>query len=215
MPKNLTLNWVVASSNAGKIAELSKLLSNQNINLLLQSDLQIADAEETGSTFVENALIKARHAANLSKLPALADDSGLIVPCLNNEPGLYSARYANTGNPADNIKKLIHNLLTLKNKDTANSANSENSENRNFFPAYFYCVLVLLQSPDDPSPIIAQGRWQGNIILSPRGTNGFGYDPIFFDPTLNLTAAEMTLEQKQARSHRANAIANLISQLIY
>jgi XTP/dITP diphosphohydrolase len=206
MHRKTPLDWVIASSNTGKITELNKILSSQNINLILQSDLHIADAEETGSTFVENALIKARHASNLSKLPALADDSGLIVPCLNNEPGLYSARYAKTGNAADNIKKLINNLLDLKTK---------NSENKDFFPAYFYCVLVLLQSPDDPSPIIAQGRWHGNIILTPKGTSGFGYDPIFFDPELKLTAAEMTLEQKQARSHRGKAIACLISQLLY
>lgn len=203
MSKNTPHEWVIASSNQGKIIELNKILSCQNIIVKPQSAFHIADVEETGSTFVENALIKARNASKLSKLPALADDSGLIVPCLNNEPGLYSARYAHTGNAADNIKKLISNLAAL------------NNEIIDGYSAYYYCVLVLLNSPDDPSPIIAQGRWYGNIILDSRGHNGFGYDPIFFDTELQLTAAEMTLEQKQGRSHRGQAINNLISQYNY
>lgn len=203
MLKNMRHEWVIASSNQGKIIELNKILSSQNIIVKPQSAFHIADVEETGSTFVENALIKARNASKLSKLPALSDDSGLIVPCLNNEPGLYSARYAHTGNATDNIKKLISNLAALKN------------EIIDGYPAYYYCVLVLLNSPEDPSPIIAQGRWYGKIILDPRGHNGFGYDPIFFDGELQLTAAQMSLEQKQARSHRGQAIKNLISQLVY
>ncbi len=193
--------WVIASNNSGKIKEINNFLHEKNIILRSQLSLGIKEVPETGKTFVENALIKARHACAEANLPALADDSGLVVPCLNGEPGLYSARYAGTSNPKDNINKLISNLKNL-------------NPNATSFPAYFYCVIVLLKTPEDPSPLIAEGRWHGNIILQPRGEHGFGYDPIFLDPELNMTAAEMGLEQKQARSHRGQALHQLSNLIL-
>lgn len=192
--------WIIASNNAGKIAEINNLLASFNISLIAQQELNIPEAEEPAPTFIENALIKARHASSLGKLPALADDSGLIVPCLNGEPGVKSARYAGTRKPEDNIVKLISELKQL---------NTQQHE----FPAFFYCVIVVIQHEQDPSPIICTGKWHGNIILEPRGENGFGYDPVFYDPTQQLTAAEMTSQQKQGASHRGKAIRQLISEL--
>lgn len=189
--------WIIASNNSGKIKEINNFLQPKNITLKSQNSLGIAEVPETGKTFIENAIIKARHASEEAKLPALADDSGLVVSCLNGEPGLYSARYASdTSNAQDNINKLLSKLKNLNTHATA-------------FPAYFYCVMVLMQSPEDPSPLIAEGRWHGHIILEPRGEHGFGYDPVFLDPELNITAAEMSLEQKQARSHRGQALRQL------
>lgn len=193
-------SYVIASNNSGKIKEINNFLANKNITVIPQASLNISDIPETGLTFIENALIKARHASREANLPALADDSGLVVPCLNGEPGLYSARYAGTNNNTDNINKLISKLKNL-NIDHSN------------IPAYFYCVLVLLQHAEDPSPIVAEGRWHGHIILEPRGEHGFGYDPVFLDPELMLTAAEMSLEQKQARSHRGQALKTLESNI--
>lgn len=191
--------WVIASGNQGKITEINDLLASENITLKPQSDYHISDVAETASTFVENALIKARHACTQVNFPCLADDSGLVVPALNGEPGLYSARYAGTKDSQDNINKLLSNLKSLPNHQ-ANQA----------YPAFFYCVLVLLRYPLDPSPIIAEGRWYGEIIFEQRGSNGFGYDPIFFDPKANLTAAQMPPLQKQSLSHRGQALQNLL-----
>lgn len=192
--------WVIASNNSGKIKEINNLLGSKNIELIPQSQLNISEADETATTFIENALLKARHATQQAQLPALADDSGLVVPALNGEPGLYSARYAGTKNSADNINKLITKLKNLE-------LDSEK------IPAYFYCIIVILSHANDPSPIIAEGKWWGEIILTPRGDNGFGYDPIFYDSELKLTAAEMTMEQKQQRSHRGKALRKLVEMV--
>lgn len=188
-------SWVLASNNAGKITELNSLLANKKINIQSQASLGISEVPETAPTFIENALIKARHASQQAELPALADDSGLVIPALNGEPGIFSARYAGTNNSDDNIRKVISKLIELNITET---------------PAYFYCCLVLLQNHQDPRPVIAEGIWHGEIILEPRGENGFGYDPIFFDQELELTAAEMTKEQKQKRSHRGKALRQLL-----
>jgi XTP/dITP diphosphohydrolase len=200
MKKSITNNnnWVLASNNKGKIEEINALLNKLNINIKPQAEFNIPEIPETATTFIENALIKARHACSLASLPALADDSGLVVPALGGEPGLYSARYAGTGIDKDNNDKLIEKLKKLE---------------LNHCPAYFYCVLVLLQHPTDPSPMIAEGFWHGEIILTPRGTNGFGYNPIFLLPELQLTVAELSLEQKNQLSHRAQALKKLMSLL--
>ena len=159
---------VLASNNAGKLAEFSSLLAPLGLELRKQSELGISEAEEPHATFVENALAKARHVAQLSGLPSLADDSGICVPALGGAPGVLSARYA--GEPksdARNNQKLIHDLTTHKDKS-----------------AYYYCVLVYLRHAQDPQPVIAEGRWDGEIIATPRGANGFGYDPHFWIASL-------------------------------
>jgi XTP/dITP diphosphohydrolase len=187
---------VLASNNAGKLAEFSSLLTPLGLALRKQSELGISEAEEPYATFVENALAKARHVAQLSGLPALADDSGICVPALGGAPGVLSARYA--GEPksdARNNQKLIQDL----------SAHEDKS-------AYYYCVLVYLRHADDPQPVIAEGRWDGKIIATPRGANGFGYDPHFWIPSLNKTAAELSAEEKNQLSHRGQALRALIAK---
>ena len=190
---------VLASGNKGKLAELGDLLSQSGLELVPQGALGVADAIEDGSTFVENALIKARHAARLSGLPALADDSGLIVDALGGAPGLISAHYAGVhGDAAGNIAKLVGELRDLPiDRRTAR----------------FYCCLVLLRHADDPQPLIAEGEWPGLILDAPRGDGGFGYDPVFFDPTTGLGAGEMTPGQKNPISHRGRALAALKARL--
>ena len=186
---------VVASGNTGKLAEFNRLLGAAGIEFIAQGELGIEDVEETGLTFVENALLKARHAARVSGLPALADDSGLCVDALGGAPGLYSARYAGEpGNAARNIDKLLAAL------DGLPPAQRD---------AYFHCTLVLLRHADDPRPLIAQGEWHGRILDAPRGAGGFGYDPLFLDPENNLTAAELEPEVKNRISHRGRALAIL------
>jgi len=187
---------VLASNNAGKLAEFSSLLAPLGLALRKQSELGISEAEEPHVTFVENALAKARHVAQLSGLPALADDSGVCVPALGGEPGVLSARYA--GEPksdARNNQKLIHDLSTHEDKS-----------------AYYYCVLVYLRHAQDPQPVIAEGRWDGEIISTPRGENGFGYDPYFWIAALNKTAAELSAEEKNQLSHRGQALRALIAK---
>ncbi len=187
---------VLASNNAGKLAEFSSLLAPLGLELRKQSDLGINEAEEPHATFVENALAKARHVAQLSGLPALSDDSGICVPALGGAPGVLSARYA--GEPksdARNNQKLIHDLSTHEDKS-----------------AYYYCVLVYLRHADDPQPVIAEGRWDGEIIATPRGANGFGYDPHFWIASLNKTAAELSAEEKNQLSHRGQALRALIEK---
>lgn len=205
---------VVASSNEGKLVEIRNKLNLPAIELISQQTLGITDADETGLTFVENAILKARHAAECSGLPALADDSGLVVEALNGEPGVYSARYAaSNGAPVSmppaqvfddstkssasdsNIRKLLNNLESVPDGQ------------RN---AYFYCVMVLLRYPNDPTPIICQGRWDGSILLTPQGEKGFGYDPIFYVPTHQCSAAELPLEIKNTLSHRGQALQQLL-----
>jgi XTP/dITP diphosphohydrolase len=193
------MKLVLASSNQGKLEELRGLLADTGIELLAQSDLGVEDADETGATFVENALIKARHATAITGLPALADDSGICVDALKGGPGLYSARYAGEhGNASRNIDKLLEALQGVPDQQRT---------------AHFYCVLVLLQHADDPQPLIVEGQWNGRILHARRGAGGHGYDPVFFDPLHGQSAAEMELEFKNRLSHRGQALALLKSRL--
>ncbi len=195
----LSKRLVLATSNRGKLAELQPLLAGAGFALVTQGELGVADAEETGLSFVENALLKARHASQATGLPALADDSGLVVPALGGAPGLYSARYAGAhGDHAANIRKLLGEL-----------AGRPVAERR----AHFYCVLALVRHPRDPAPLLAEGRWEGEVIESPRGDGGFGYDPVFFSPAHGLTAAELDPALKNAASHRGQALAALRARL--
>ena len=190
---------VLASGNAGKLAELRGLLADSGCALRAQSEFGVGDADETASTFVENALLKARHAARATGLPALADDSGLCVDALGGAPGLRSARYAGAhGDAAANIDRLLRELSGVP--EAARTAR-------------FYCVLVLLRSADDPQPVIAEGEWRGRILAAPRGAGGFGYDPVFFDPARGLTAAELEPSLKNRISHRGRALAVLQERL--
>lgn len=189
------MKLVLASNNRGKLAELRELLADRHIELVAQADLGIGDIEETGLTFVENALLKARHAAMASGLPALADDSGLCVDALGGAPGLYSARYAGVhGDNAANNAKLLQVLGDMP---------------RVARTAHFHCTLVLLRSATDPAPLIAEGRWHGEVLHAPRGERGFGYDPVFFDPVLGMGAAELDAAIKHRVSHRGVALARL------
>ncbi|MGH8145598.1 MAG: RdgB/HAM1 family non-canonical purine NTP pyrophosphatase [Rhodanobacteraceae bacterium] len=191
---------VLASGNAGKLAELRELLAGSGIELVAQSALGIGDAEETGLTFVENAILKARHAARASGLPALADDSGLCVDALGGAPGLYSARYAGVhGDNAANNTKLLCELDGIPDAKRT---------------AHFVCVLALLRSADDPDPIIATGRWAGRVLNAPRGEHGFGYDPVFLpDDGGGLGSAELDPAVKNRISHRGQALAELRGML--
>jgi XTP/dITP diphosphohydrolase len=191
---------VLASGNAGKLAELRALLAGDGFDLVPQSELGVDDIEETGLTFVENALLKARHAARRTGLPALADDSGLCVDALGGAPGLYSARYAGTqGDARANIAKLLEALADVP------------EERRT---AHFHAVVVLLRHADDPQPIIAEGRWPGRILHAPRGGRGFGYDPVFLDPVHAASAAELDPALKNRISHRGQALAVLRARLV-
>lgn len=186
---------VLASSNPGKLVEMRDLLSDMELETVAHGELGIADIDETGSTFIENAILKARHAARESGLPALGEDSGLCVDALDGAPGLYSARYAGTPcNPAANIAKLLDAL-----RDTASEARG----------AHFYCAVVLLRHADDPMPLICEGVWEGRILEDARGSGGFGYDPVFYDPLVGLSAAEMDLGSKHRVSHRGQALMKL------
>jgi XTP/dITP diphosphohydrolase len=188
---------VLASNNAGKLREFRRLLSPLGIEVLAQADLGIAEADEPHCTFVENALAKARHASALAGLPALADDSGVCVAALGGAPGVQSARYA--GEPrsdARNNAKLIADLAGIADRR-----------------AHYYCVLVLVHRADDPEPMIAEGRWHGTIVDTPRGDGGFGYDPHFVDAATGLTGAELPLARKNEVSHRGRALRALIAML--
>jgi XTP/dITP diphosphohydrolase len=190
---------VLASGNPGKLAEFRELLGGLGIELLPQSAFGIPDAEETGLTFVENALIKARHASRLSGLPALADDSGLCVDALDGAPGLYSARYAGPGaGDGANNAKLLAALERVA------------PERRG---AHYVCVLALVRHADDPDPAVVHGRWYGWIGTAAAGAGGFGYDPLFVVPDLNCSAAELTATEKHGRSHRSLAVELLRRQL--
>jgi XTP/dITP diphosphohydrolase len=189
---------VVASGNAGKLREFHRLLTPLSIAVIAQSELGIADADEPHYTFVENALAKARHASALSHLPALADDSGVCVTALGGAPGVLSARYA--GEPksdARNNEKLVAALSGVADRR-----------------AHYYCVLVLVRHAEDPEPLIAEGRWHGTIIDTPRGDGGFGYDPHFVDNETGLTGAELPLARKNELSHRGRALRALIAMLV-
>jgi XTP/dITP diphosphohydrolase len=188
-------DWVVATSNRGKLEELRALLEGTGMVLHAQDDLGIEGPEETAPTFIENALLKARHASLAARMPALADDSGLCVAALDGAPGVRSARFAGPQCSAtDNVRKLLRLLEDIP------------DDRRQ---AEFHCVVVALQSPLDPAPLIACGSWQGRIARQPAGAMGFGYDPVFVDPTLAATAAELPLATKNRVSHRARALAAL------
>ncbi len=190
---------VVASSNAGKLAEFRDLLDEAGLEFVAQGELGVADIEETGLTFVENALLKARHAARVTGLPALADDSGLCVDALGGAPGLYSARYAGAhGDARANIARLLEEM-----KDVPAARRT----------AHFVGVIVLRRHADDPQPLIAAGRWSGLILDAPRGAGGFGYDPVFLDPENNLSAAEFEPAIKNRLSHRGRALDVLRQKL--
>ena len=193
------MKLVLASSNRGKLAEFGALLADSGFEVLPQTGLGVNDAEETGLSFVENALLKARHAARLTGLPALADDSGLCVDALDGAPGLYSARYAGGhGDSAANNAKLLRDL-------DGHAA----AERR----AFFVCVLVLLRHAADPAPLIAEGRWHGRVLDAPRGEGGFGYDPLFLPDGHALSAAQLDKALKNRISHRGQALARLHAQL--
>jgi XTP/dITP diphosphohydrolase len=190
---------VLASSNPGKLAEFNDLLADSGLHVEPQSAFNVPDAEETGLTFVENALLKARHASRISGLPALADDSGLCVHHLRGAPGLYSARYSGQhGDNAANNARLLRELDGVP------------TEQRG---AFFICVLVLLQHADDPAPLIAEGRWHGHVLTEQRGVHGFGYDPLFLPEDETVSAAELPPGLKNRISHRGRALALLRSQL--
>ncbi|HRB29217.1 MAG: RdgB/HAM1 family non-canonical purine NTP pyrophosphatase [Nitrosomonas sp.] len=188
---------VIASNNAGKIAEISTLLAPLAIEVVSQSAFNVSEIAEPFVTFVENALAKARHASRCSGLPALGDDSGICVAALNGAPGVHSARYA--GEPKSDARNNLKLIESLQNQ----------TDRR----AFYYCVIVLVRHADDPQPIIVDGSWHGEVIAQPRGTGGFGYDPYFFLPELDKTAAELTAEQKNQISHRGTALGKLVAIL--
>lgn len=193
------MKLVLASGNAGKLKELRAMLAGLPLEIVAQGELGVSDVPETGLTFVENALIKARHASASTGLPALADDSGLIVDALDGAPGLYSARYA--GSPTDdaaNNAKLLEAMREVP------------ADRRT---ARFYAVIVLLRHANDPQPLICEGSWEGVIVDALRGSHGFGYNPLFLDPVLAQTAAEMAPDLKNAMSHRAKALQLLKQKL--
>ena len=184
---------VIASNNSGKLKEFTHLFEPLEIKVFPQSVFNVAEVEEPFQTFIENALVKARHASKKTGLPALADDSGICVDALNGRPGVYSARYA--GEPKSdqrNNQLLIENLRTKQDRR-----------------AHYYCIIVLVRYADDPQPIITDGSWYGRIVLEPRGTGGFGYDPYFYLPDLGKTAAELPIEDKNLISHRGKALMRL------
>tara|TARA_B100000767_G_C19705029_1_gene510133 strand:+ start:507 stop:1106 length:600 start_codon:yes stop_codon:yes gene_type:complete len=190
---------VLASANPGKIKELQELLSGQGITIVPQGDLSIPDIEETGLTFVENAILKARNAAALSGLPAIADDSGLEVDYLLGAPGIYSARYAGRdANDTTNREKLLAALLDVPAKNRS---------------ARYQTVIVYLRHAEDPTPIICQGTWEGRIAFEDRGSEGFGYDPIFYVPETDCHAAELDKATKHSLSHRGKAIAQFLQHM--
>ncbi len=190
---------VLASSNQGKINELKELLKSLPITLIPQSELGVQDADETGLSFIENALLKARHASHATGLPAIADDSGLAVAALSGAPGIYSARYAGKqANSTDNIAKLLQALAHTPDKQRL---------------ASFHCVIAFVSSDNDPVPLVCEGVWHGSILQIPRGTTGFGYDPVFYVASENKSAAELTPETKNKLSHRGMALRSLIRRL--
>ena len=190
---------VLASGNAGKVREIGALLAGLDIEVAPQSDFNIDEAEETGLTFVENAIIKARHAAHHTGLPAIADDSGLEVDALKGAPGIYSSRFAGVdASSQDNVNKLLADLQEIPAAQRS---------------ARFQCVIVYMAHAADPTPVICQGRWEGQILFESHGTNGFGYDPIFYVPTHDCAAAALPAEVKNRLSHRGQALKQLLTAL--
>jgi XTP/dITP diphosphohydrolase len=190
---------VLASSNPGKVREINELLADLDLNVVPQSEYGVTDAEETGLTFVENAILKARNAALHTGRPAIADDSGIEVDALNGAPGIYSARYAGVGaGDRANLEKLLADLAAV---DEAKRT------------ARFQCLMVYLRHAQDPVPLICQGTWEGRILFALRGDNGFGYDPVFYVPTHDCSSAELPPEIKNALSHRGQALRKLLAAL--
>jgi XTP/dITP diphosphohydrolase len=191
---------VLASNNPGKVREINELLESSDLKVVSQSQLGAPDVEETGLTFVENAILKARSTAKFTGQPTIADDSGLEVDALNGEPGIYSARYAGVGaSDQQNLQKLLEKI-----KGQPDSQRT----------ARFQCLMVYMEHWQDPTPLICQGSWEGSILREPRGDNGFGYDPVFYVPTHDCSSAELPPEVKNALSHRGQALQQLIQQLI-
>ncbi|MBD2815843.1 XTP/dITP diphosphatase [Xenorhabdus sp. Flor] len=190
---------VLATGNAGKVRELAGLLADFGLDIVAQTELGVDSADETGLTFIENAIIKARHAAAVTGLPAIADDSGLSVNALGGAPGIYSARYAGTeASDQDNLEKLLEAMRDVPDEQRQ---------------AQFNCVLVYLGHAEDPTPLVFHGRWSGVITREPAGSGGFGYDPIFYVPEFGCTAAELSREQKSAVSHRGQALKMLLEAM--
>ena len=190
---------VLASSNAGKLREMSALLAPLGLELVNQKALGIDSAEETGTTVIENALLKARHAARQARLPAISDDSGIEVDALEGRPGVYSARFAgDNASDEDNLRKLLTQMHDVP---------------AEFRQARYHCVIVFVRDANDRDPIVAQGAWEGLIGTQPRGSGGFGYDPIFIPAGMHSTAAQLTPEQKNDVSHRAQALRALVAEL--
>jgi XTP/dITP diphosphohydrolase len=190
---------VLASNNAGKVREINQLLAQQEIQVIPQSNFATPEAEETGLTFVENAILKARNAARHSGLPAIADDSGIEVDALNGAPGIYSARFAGPAcDDQANNDKLLADLQGVADEERT---------------ARFQCVLVYLRHADDPTPIICQGTWEGRILHAAQGENGFGYDPLFLVPEFGCSSAQLSADQKNALSHRGQALRQLVAAL--
>ena len=185
--------FVLASNNDGKLSEFSDLFDSMGLSVVPQRDYGVTDADETGLSFIENALIKARHASMATGLPAIADDSGLVVPALGGDPGIYSARYSGGGDSANNAK-LLDAMKGLEGDDRS---------------AFYVAVIAVVASASDPMPTLAEGRWHGSIALLPKGEGGFGYDPLFIPDGASLSAAEMAREDKQRISHRAKALKAL------
>lgn len=190
---------VLASNNPGKLREFNQLLSSFNWEVLTQAEFGVPDAEETGLSFVENAILKARNACRYSHLPAIADDSGLEVDALGGAPGIYSARYAGIGaSDEQNLRKLLMDLTGVPEDERT---------------ARFQCVIVLLRHENDPTPLICQGTWEGRILRAPRGESGFGYDPIFLVPSYDCSSAELPSQVKNSLSHRGQALRKLLEAL--
>ncbi|OGI42974.1 MAG: non-canonical purine NTP pyrophosphatase, RdgB/HAM1 family [Candidatus Muproteobacteria bacterium RBG_16_64_11] len=195
----MTKHIVLASSNPGKVREINQLLAGLGLDVVPQSDFDVPEAEETGLSFVENAILKARNAARHTGRPAIADDSGIEVDALHGAPGIYSARYAGPGaSDADNLQKLLADLAEVPEAQRT---------------ARFQCLMVYLRHATDPTPIICQGTWEGRILPAPAGRGGFGYDPVFFVPTHGCSSAELPAEAKNRLSHRGQALRKLVQAL--
>ena len=199
MTEAISHRFVLASGNAGKLREINQVLAGLAMEGVPQTEFNVPDVEETGLTFVENAIIKARNAAQHTGMAALADDSGIEVDKLQGEPGIYSARYAGKGaTDQANLDKLLYTL-----KDSTDDERS----------ARFQCVMVYMRHAKDPTPIICQGTWEGQILRAPRGENGFGYDPVFYVPTHNCSSAELPPDIKNQLSHRGQALKKFLQEM--
>ena len=199
LEKTVLNKIVLASNNAGKAREISEILAAYGISVVPQSDFSVPEIPETGLTFVENALLKARNACHHTGLPAIADDSGIEIDALNGAPGIYSARFAGVGATDEiNLQKALTELKDVPEEQRG---------------ARFQCLMVLLEHENDPTPLICQGSWEGKILTEPQGENGFGYDPIFYVPEHQCSSAQLTAEQKNALSHRGKALKALAKEI--